>query len=268
MSRWFLLVLLWACTSFDVQGEKLRVLFVGNSYTFVHGVPGILRQMAEAKGHSFEYEEHTPGGRRFQDHWEEGTAVEKIRQGGFDMVVLQNQSFEPVENPENMMKYGRLLAVEADKIGAEKIYYLTPAYKEPTKWMKKDDAEGLRGMELFPEMHERLVESYSRLARKTKGDIAPVGVAWKQAYKSLPGVQLHAKDHSHAAPTGAYLTALVFYSKFYGEAPGGMPETVNVHVSRRGKERIYDIKVDTETRKALEAIAWKVCSEFSLSPAD
>jgi hypothetical protein len=262
MKKILFLVILFV--AFGSYAKELSVLFVGNSYTFVHGVPGILKQMAEAKGHSLNYEEHTPGGRSFQDHWEEKKALQLMAKGGFDVVVFQNQSFEPVENPANMLKYGKLLSAEADRIGAKKVYYLTPAYKAPPKWMEEDNAEGRRGKELFPEMLDRLVESYSRLARETGGDIAPVGLAWKRAYDFIPEVQLHGKDHSHAAPAGAYLTALVFYAELYGEAPSDMPDTVNVHVIRRGKERNYDISIDPETRKAFEGIAWKACQEFSL----
>lgn len=249
---------------FDARSETLRVLFIGNSYTFVHGVPEILKQMAEAKGHELEYEQQTPGGRTFQQHWEEGKAVEKIKAGHFDVVVFQNQSFEPVGDAENMMRYGKLLAAEADKTGSKKVYYLTPSYKEPIGWMKKNSKQAKRGMALFPEMHERLVKSYSTLARETKGQVAPVGIAWKLAYESVPDIELHQSDHSHAAPAGAYLTALVFYSTLYNDQPIGMPGKLTLQARKKGKLEITEIDLNTQNRKMLEAAAWKACSEFKL----
>jgi hypothetical protein len=258
MTRRLLVVLLVFCAALGVHAEKLRVLFVGNSYTSVHGVPEILRQMAEAKGHELEYDQQTPGGRSFQKHWEEGTAVQKMKEGKFDVVVFQNQSYEPVSDPANMIKYGKLLAAEADKIGAKKLYCLTPAYNAPIDWMKKDSDEARRGAAELPEMHDRLVAAYSRLARETDGTVAPVGIAWKLAYESIPGVELHAADHSHAAPTGAYLTALVFYSALYGEPPRGMPGKLKVPARENGQSS-PQIDLDPKTRQALESAAWKAC---------
>lgn len=259
MTRRLLIILLITCTALGVQAETLRVLFVGNSYIFVHGVPELLKEMAEAKGHELEYEQQTPGGRTFQQHWEEGKAVEKMKAGKFDVVVFQNQSFEPVGDPANMMKYGKLLAAEAGKVGAKKLYYLTPAYNAPVGWMKKDSEDARRGAELFPEMHDRLVAAYSKLARETGGEVAPVGIAWKLACESIPGIELHAADHSHAAPAGAYLTALVFYSALYGEPPSGMPGKLKVPARKKGQPS-PQIDLDPQTRKALEAAAWKACN--------
>lgn len=238
--------------------EPLHVLFVGNSYTFVHRMPEILKIMAESNGHKLVYEQQTPGGRTFQQHWEEGTAVQKIKTGRFDVVVLQDQSFEPVIDPENMMKYGTLLAAEADKVGARKIYYLTPAYSGEVRWMQKDTEEARQGKKLFPEMLERLVASYSMLARKTNGDLAPVGEAWEQASEALPELQFHAADHSHAAPIGAYLTALVFYATIYHEAPSNMPLKLTLPAYKKGKPPTV-IELDDATRSLLESIAWEVC---------
>ena len=263
MMRRSLLILFLLCAVLGVQAETLRVLFVGNSYTFVNNVPEQLKMMAKSHGHDLVYEQHTPGGRSFEKHWEEKKAVEKMKAGTFDIVIFQNQSFEPVGNPANMMKYGELLAAEADQIGARKIYYLTMAYEEPLGWMKKDSDEARHSLKLFPEMNARLATSYAKLAHKTGGEVAPVGVAWKMAYESIPDIKLHAPDHSHANETGAYLTALVFYATIYGEAPDGMPGKLKVKSRKKGKMSVTEIQIDSKTRKALEAIAWKACQKHT-----
>jgi hypothetical protein len=257
MTRSLFFTLLWIVCSISAQAEELRVLFIGNSYTAVHCVPEIVRIMAESKGHELEYEQHTPGGRTFQQHWEDGQAVTKIQAGEFDVVVLQNQSFEPAGDPANMMKFGKLLAAEVDKIEARKLFYLTPAYRAPVEWMKKDNEQARRGLELFPEMLDRIVASYTQLAKETDGEIAPVGVAWKLAYDSMPDLALHRSDNSHASEVGAYLTALVFYACLFDEAPSNMPAKLSVQRMHKGKEQVSVIDVDDETRSALEVAASK-----------
>jgi hypothetical protein len=246
----------------NAESKNLNVLFVGNSYTYVCGMPEILKAMAEANGHELRYDQQTPGGKTFQQHWVGKKAVEKMTAGDFDVVVLQNQSFEPVGDPENMMKYGKLLAAEIDKAGARKLYYLTMAYKEPVKWMKQDSEEARRGKALLPEMNDRLTAAYTRLAKATGGEVAPVGVAWKLAYESDPGLNLHAGDHSHPAPAGAYLTALVFYTSLFGEDPVDMPGKITVQAKKKGKLQPLEIEIDSATRQVLEAAAQQACREF------
>lgn len=246
------------------EAKKLKVLFVGNSYTYVGGMPEIVQKMAEAKGHELEYEQQTPGGRSFQQHWEEKKAVEKINGGAFDVVVFQNQSFEPVGDPANMMKYGKLLAAEADKTSTQKLYYLTMAYKGPVKWMKEDTEKALRGKSLLPEMNDRLAAAYGQLAKETDGNVAPAGLAWKLAYEADPDLKLHAGDLSHPAPAGAYLTALVFYTSLFDDAPMDMPGTLTVHTRKKGKLQPLEIEIDPATRKILETAAQKACKTFEI----
>lgn len=258
-----LIILLTLLLLSGAHAKSLKVLFVGNSYTFVCGMPEILKAMVEANGHELHYDQQTPGGRTFQKHWEEKKAVEKMKAGDFDIVVFQNQSFEPVGDPENMMKYGKLLAAEADKAGADKLYYLTMAYKGPIKWMKIDSEEARQGVALLPVMHERLVESYTRLADETGGAIAPVGVAWKMAYEATPSLKLHAGDQSHASPQGAYLTALVFYATLYGNELEHMPCELTVKTRKKGQMQDLEIKLDPSTQKALITAAQKACRAYS-----
>jgi hypothetical protein len=245
------------------EAKTLNVLFIGNSYTYVNGVPEIIKTMAEAKGHQLNYEMQAPGGYNFEKHWQDKTAAQKIENGNFDAVVLQNQSFEPVYNPDNMMKYGGLLAAVAKKAGARVVYYQTMAYKAPMEWMKEDSDSARRGMKLFPEMHERLVESYNRLADAAGGEIAPVGEAWKLSYEAMPDVRLHDAKNSHSAIEGAYLTALVLFATLFDEEPAGMPAQIDLVYMKKGEEKTADIRLSPEVLKGLETAATKAWRQYA-----
>jgi len=263
MNRKWILLLGLLCFGLLASTQAERVLFIGNSYTYVQNMPEILRQMAVAKGHKLEIEMEVSGGKNFRFHWENGRAAEKIRTGNFDIVVLQDQSFEPVMDPESMMEYGKLLAAEADRAGAQKILYLTMAYRDKVKWMQGDSDEAKRGAALLPQMLDRLTLSYSRLARLTESKVAPVGIAWKKAYETIPGIKLHRADNSHPSAVGAYLTALVFYSTIFDEPPVDMPGSITVEEKRKDKTKKIVISVEDKTRRILERIAWETVKEFS-----
>ena len=112
------------------------------------------------------------------------------------------------------------------------------------------------------EMNARLAAAYSRLAQETDGEVAPAGRAWKLAYEADPDLKLHAGDLSHPAPTGAYLTALVFYRSLFGEDPVDMPGKLTVNNRKKGKIQPLEIDIDPATRKKLESAAHQACREY------
>ena len=79
------------------QGDAVRVLFIGNSYTSVNDLPSMLCLISISAGKPYSYStEHanTPGGATFEDHCT-NRSMQLIQQGGWTYVVLQEQSQLP-----------------------------------------------------------------------------------------------------------------------------------------------------------------------------
>jgi hypothetical protein len=247
--------------------STVKILFVGNSYTYAFAMPEILKELAASKGYQIEYDMQTPGGETFERHWKKGKALSKINSGKYDIIIFQDQSYEPVCDPENMFKYGKLLLKAAEKVNARRILYMTMAYKAPLKWMKKDDADAKRCLALYPNMVGSLADSYRKLAKETDSEVAPVGLAWTMAYKSIPGLNLHVADNSHPNVKGAYLTALVFFSVIYNEKPENMPTEISLNVHKRGRLYQNKIVLAPDLLKQLENIAWETVKSESKNVA-
>ena len=116
-------------TSFGVE-RPLRVFFVGNSYTFVNDLPGVLAGLAEAsRGRNIVTGQYTPGGYTLDQHVKDGKAVESIKKGNWDVVVLQEQSILPVAQPARMYDGARRLHATIKNQNAETLFYLTWARK-------------------------------------------------------------------------------------------------------------------------------------------
>jgi len=249
----------------DAGNEKpLKILYIGNSYTGRGDLPEVISQMAKAKGKRIEYTDHTPGGRTLNKHWDEGKAQELIKQGGWDIVVLQDQSMNPASQPDNMLKYAGMFCEKIDEIEAEKVFYLTFAYKSAPAWLSgiKDPAERDRMETVFLKMQSLLNKTYLKAAQENNGRVAPAGIAWEMAYKQNPEYPLHAPDNSHPDGLGVYLNGLVFYATFFKEAPKHMPGEIKTYRKNNSDEQIV-IRVDDKTRKNLEMIAWKAVKNFS-----
>src|SRR3954451_24319307 len=89
------LVLAAAAGRASAQGDPqpVRVLFIGNSSTYVNDLPRMVAALAQAgKQRPLVHERETPGGCSFEKHWKDGKALKKIDAGPWDYVVLQENS--------------------------------------------------------------------------------------------------------------------------------------------------------------------------------
>src|SRR4051812_20940630 len=191
--------------------KPLRVLFIGNSYTFFNGGMGTLVQSLAAAvkgGRPLEYVEVTKGGQTLEGHWADGKALAQIRKGGWDFVVLQEHSLRPLQDREKMYTYAKRFDDEIRKVGAKTVFYET--------WARKNR----------PETQSGLDAAYTGIAREVTAMVAPAGLAWQAALKVNPNLSLHIADLSHPTPAGSYLNACVFYETFFGRSPEGLPRTI------------------------------------------
>ena len=96
-----LLVPGWATA--QVGEPPLKVLFIGNSYTYVNDLPSLVVGLADAAGgRKIETDQRLPGGYTFQQHVSDKKAIEKIRERKWDVVILQENSLQPILNRESM----------------------------------------------------------------------------------------------------------------------------------------------------------------------
>jgi hypothetical protein len=181
-----------AATSEDAPA---KVLYIGNSYTYYHRMPGIISAMARAEGSPRQIHNKAVAvpAATLQMHWESGAAQRVIQERKWDYVVLQEQSLLPLEDRERMFKYVRLFDKEIKLNGAKTVLFLT--------WARRDR----------PEMQAELNAAYGDIGKELEATVAPVGPAWQLAQRGAADLQLYEKDGSHPTLIGAYLTACVLY---------------------------------------------------------
>ncbi len=222
----FLLLFLAIASVLCAQDVRpLKTLFIGNSYTNYHNLPELVAQMAHSKGKRLYYEMIVPGGRTFERHWEEGNAQRAIAEKDWDVVMFQNQSFEPLSDPDNMRRFAQQFADEVRKTNARMFFYLTMAYSSEALFNERG-----AGLELqYEDMQKHLNRAYIGLAKELKAEVSPVGLAWGIVRNEHPELSLHANDGSHPNHRGAYLSALVMYAALFDDEPTGMPTTLYPH---------------------------------------
>lgn len=187
----------------------MRVLFVGNSYTLYHDVPAQVAALVASLGGTRQtIEPHSvlQGGADWKLHRESLGTPARIAEG-FDVVVLQGKSTDPLLARFGFARHGAALACLARRHGARVIFVQTwawaadhPSYRD--RWTRRS-----------PEAWAAHVRrAYARLALVTSAEIAPVGDAWLRALRQAPSLDLHDADRHHASAIGAHLAALVLAS--------------------------------------------------------
>ncbi|HRI41145.1 MAG TPA: SGNH/GDSL hydrolase family protein, partial [Bacteroidia bacterium] len=82
--------------------RTFRVLFIGNSYVAVNDLPNQLRNFCLAAGDTLIVDSSAPGGYTFEAHSTDATTLQKIAAGGWDFVILQEQSQRPAFPPSQV----------------------------------------------------------------------------------------------------------------------------------------------------------------------
>lgn len=188
---------------------SLNVLFVGNSFTARNDLPGMVAALAGAAGASFHHRLISVGGASLRTHWNKGEAAAAIRAGGYDYVVLQEQSTLPVKNAERMRENVRLFDEVIRGAGAKTALYMT--------WARRH----------APETQQAITDAYASAARETGATLIPVGVAWQRYLAAHDRPVLHDRDGSHPTPAGTFLAACVFFAIFFRRSPVAVPAQVN-----------------------------------------
>lgn len=194
----------------DPEPDK-RILFIGNSFTFGGDVPTQVHNIALTADPSIRYEvvSVVRGGATLLEHIEETTALETLRLGGWDVVVLQDASVMSFrENSRlRMREAAAVLAAESRAQGAEVLYY---AHWAPGNWVPHlGEAEAIR----------RIRRMYQSIAADTGGTVALAGQLWLNAGEA--GItDLYSADGHHASLKGAWAAALAIVAALGDTDPG------------------------------------------------
>ena len=214
------ILLIPSCLIFGQGREHYKkVLFIGNSYTYYpgtetgfNGLPQMIRDAAASVKDTLVVDERVAGGKNFKFHAGDATTNDKIKQQGFDFVVLQGQSTECATDwatvKNNSLPYARYLDSLAHEYNAcsQTIFYNT--------WGRA----GYNGMSIET-MENLIAANYMSMADILNAFISPVGQVRSYLRKNYPAINLFASDGSHPSNEGAYAAAMVFYSVIFRKDP-------------------------------------------------
>lgn len=193
-----------------MEVKKLRVLFVGNSYTYFNKMPHtFFVDEAKAAGYDVESTEITAGGYRlcqFADpENNHGKRLRATIDGQhYDFAVLQEQSLNPIKDEAQFLAgvEGVKALIDADKF----ILYAT--------WGRNDGSPQLEELGLTrEEMTEKLSLAYNKAGQIYGMDVAEVGKAFLAYAENADKDELYNPDKSHPSPLGSSIAAKVIWEE-------------------------------------------------------
>jgi hypothetical protein len=231
--------------------QTKKVLFIGNSYTGVNNLPGMVSSIATSFGDILIYDSNTPGGYTFYAHSTNATTITKINSNNWDYVVLQEQSqlpsFSPAQVANDVYPYADSLnrIIQENDSCTHTMFYMT--------WGRKNgDASNCASYTpvcTYNGMQARLRASYIEMANDLDAEVSPVGAVWKKFRTDFPTVELYNADESHPSIHGTYLAACTFYASIYHQSPIGafIPSGISAQEASDIQNIVNDIVFDSLT---------------------
>lgn len=179
-----------------------------------------------------ELDSHTRGGATLKIHYNRAEALEVIRAGAYDFVVLQDDIPELRErSTEPFLQYAKLFEEEVAKSGAKSIFFMAWPYAR-LDWIDLGE----------------IAQAHRQISEELGAVTAPVGVAFERASARRPDLSMLGRDHEHESIHGTYLAACVIYATLFNESPVGLG-----YAPRR---------VSQEEAAFLQQVAWETVQEW------
>lgn len=201
--------------------DTMRVLFIGNSFTYTFDIDRLFGEIARSAGFLATVERITIGAHtisQFADPSDEGGAeIEKrlTERSDYDIIILQEQSVRPITSYEQFLDgAGKLVKRIKDTQKNCKVYlYATWGYPGQSQVIGQD----------IPTMERNLREAYAKAGSALGLEVCNVGKAFTEVFTTHGEINLLGPDNKHPSYAGSYLSALVNAYTILGIDPRSCP---------------------------------------------
>lgn len=224
-----MLLTFFICMDTSAQPQTRKVLFLGNSYTAFNDLPQIIKDAAESVGDRLIFDSTTNGAYKLIQHITNPASINKIMIGGWDYVIMQGQSQEPITDEVDFYNGGVRLndLIEQYNPCAVPMFFMT--------WGRKNGDSAncplIPVMCTYESMDTEIKNSYTALATYLQTELSPVSVVWRYLRQNHPDIELYLADESHPSSAGSYAAACCFYTMIFKKDPALLSFNYNLNAS-------------------------------------
>lgn len=194
----FILIFLISLHSISAQAIQYRVLFIGNSLTYSNDLPALVAEIAARDSIKLNYKTFAFPDYSLEDHWNDGMVEVEIENGQYDFVILQQGPSALDESRVLLIEYAKKFAEVCKKANSKSVLFMV--------WPSKARLFDL----------DRVIKNYTDASIQTGSLLCAAGVAWKNARKDKPDLELYSADGFHPSLAGSYLSAKTIYTVLRG----------------------------------------------------
>jgi hypothetical protein len=185
---------------------RTHILFLGNSHTQRHDVPGTITAMLRAGRPSVRASVRVaPGLLHLNDRAADAATQRLLQSRRWDVVVLQAQNYSLSGITDYPNRGSVSLVRSARTSGALPILF--------AEWARRGVDET-----------RIILDAYRAIARRQPACLPPIPETFDHAVAQDPRLRLRARDGNHSSAAGAFLASLVLYATISGDDIAALPD--------------------------------------------
>ena len=227
---------------------QTKVLFLGNSFTYMYDVPALFAGLASSAGISVFVDENTQAGMAVANesiigHAYDAVSQAKIVSQNWDYVVVQDNQGNYVNSVGSLPSAcGNANVTLYNQIKANnpctRIVYL--AEWGPVGGVYSGD----NTTNCINRIHGNMLYLNDNIGNEI---VSPIGKSWITSFSSLPSVNLYYSDNVHPSLEGCYLTAATLFTTIFKYNPTALSYTGGVSSSTASTMRSIAYSTVTNT---------------------
>lgn len=204
-----------ACSARHGAVDGQRILFVGNSLTYVGNLPAVYSALASANGHPTRSDMIVSGGATLSQRVADGSVREALSGGGYSMLVLQERGGDLA------CFFGQDSCMESRK-----------ALDELAGLARENGVEAvlLGTYQASPAASRNIVEAESAAAAEAGIHYAEVSETLQRLRESEPDLAWFADDGMHPGTDLALLNAIALHRVLHAALPAALPLEVSAPI--------------------------------------
>lgn len=208
-----------------VAQDSLKVLCIGNSFTYVHDTHLKLKEIANSQGHPTSVRASYAGGMSFWRHLISDKTMKAFAKEDLDVIFLQEQSMLAARYADNPKRWFFAIEDAKNLVARARAYNPSARIVLECDWSySRDDFRGFHSYEAFDAKLQEGTALYldamnstlQQMEMKPMDCISPIGKAFALVRTERPDIDLIKPDNLHQTEFGAYLKACVNYLVIYG----------------------------------------------------
>ena len=211
--------------------RKIKVLFVGNSYTYYNWSSYMLKEIAWKEGLEIEVGLSAHSGFTIEKHNSHSVTKSFVEAGGYDYAIVQEYNDRTAVVGADLSKGS--LGTDAAKYVADMKTMISEIRKSSPSvtallemsWGTKTGTGSLIKTDWtdYVTMQGYVTEGTRHVASETGVGYTLLGEAWKKVRTERPDIEMYHTDQHHPSYAGSYLKACVNYLTLSGKEFGDNP---------------------------------------------